>query len=62
MFNLRSEWEKVGCRPPGPVYGVYFAPHIFIAPSHPHAEVTKLLCPHHEGAHNMTLRSEQTER
>jgi hypothetical protein len=22
----------------------------FIAPSHPHAEVTKLLCPHHEGA------------
>ncbi len=21
----------------------------FIAPSHPHAEVTKLLCPHHEG-------------
>ncbi len=23
---------------------------IFIAPSHPHAEVTKLLCPHHEGA------------
>ena len=22
----------------------------FIAPSHPHTEVTKLLCPHHEGA------------
>jgi hypothetical protein len=22
----------------------------FIAPSHPHAEMTKLLCPHHEGA------------
>jgi hypothetical protein len=24
--------------------------YIFIAPSHPHAEVTKLLCPHFEGA------------
>ncbi len=23
---------------------------LFIAPSHPYAEVTKLLCPHHEGA------------
>ncbi len=23
---------------------------IFIAPSHPHAEATKLLCPHHKGA------------
>jgi hypothetical protein len=22
----------------------------FIAPSHPHAEATKLLCPHHKGA------------
>ncbi len=24
--------------------------HIFIAPSHPQAEATKLLCPHHKGA------------
>ena len=24
--------------------------HIFIAPSHSHVEVTKLSCPHHEGA------------
>ncbi len=24
--------------------------HYFIAPSHPHAESTKLFCPHHEGA------------
>ncbi len=24
--------------------------YIFVAPSHPHAEATKLLCPHHKGA------------
>ncbi len=28
---------------------------IFIAPSHPHAVVTKLLCPHHEGAGPVTM-------
>ncbi len=30
--------------------GVHVGNWYFIAPSHPHAEVTKLLCPHHEGA------------
>jgi hypothetical protein len=29
---------------------------IFIAPSHPHAEVTMLLCPHHEGACALYLK------
>ncbi len=41
--------DKVNyCTGAGPGWETYN----FIAPSHPHAEVTKLLCPHHEGAGN----------
>jgi hypothetical protein len=32
------------------IYHAYQLGIIFIAPSHPLAEATKLLCPHHKGA------------